>query len=46
MRILLIEDEEKLVRALANNLKAEGFAVDIALTGLTAWNWPPVAPMT
>lgn len=34
MQILLIEDEEKLVRALANNLKAEGFAVDIALNGI------------
>jgi len=33
MRILLVEDEEKLAQTLANNLKAEGFAVDCAPTG-------------
>lgn len=33
MRILLIEDEEKLATVWASNLKAEGFAVDMALTG-------------
>lgn len=33
MRILLVEDEEKLANLWASNLKAEGFAVDIALTG-------------
>ncbi|MGB9152450.1 MAG: response regulator transcription factor [Alphaproteobacteria bacterium] len=34
MRILLVEDEAKLVQALASNLKAEGFAVDIASNGV------------
>ncbi len=34
MRIILIEDDEKLVQSLARNLKAEGFAVDIALNGV------------
>jgi two-component system copper resistance phosphate regulon response regulator CusR len=34
MRILLVEDEEKLVQALAGNLKTEGFAVDIAMNGV------------
>ncbi|MDR3425705.1 MAG: response regulator transcription factor [Alphaproteobacteria bacterium] len=34
MRILLVEDEEKLVGALAENLRAEGFAVDVALDGV------------
>jgi heavy metal response regulator len=34
MRILLVEDEEKLARTLSGNLKAEGFAVDIALNGI------------
>jgi heavy metal response regulator len=34
MRILLVEDEEKLARALAGNLKAEGFAVDISPNGI------------
>lgn len=33
MRILLIEDEEKLAHALAASLKTEGFAVDLALNG-------------
>ncbi len=34
MRLLLIEDEAKLAGIWAANLKAEGFAVDIALTGI------------
>ena len=33
MRILLVEDEEKLANGLANNLRSEGFSVDIALDG-------------
>jgi len=35
MRILLVEDEEKLVQALASNLKIEGFDVDTAMNGMT-----------
>jgi two-component system copper resistance phosphate regulon response regulator CusR len=34
MRILLIEDEEKLIQALVRNLKAEGFAIDTASNGV------------
>jgi len=34
MRILLVEDEAKLVQALADNLKNEGFDVDMAINGL------------
>ena len=34
MRILFVEDEEKLAQTLAGNLKAEGFAVDCALNGI------------
>jgi len=34
MRILLVEDEEKLSQALARNLKTEGFAVDTAEDGI------------
>jgi len=34
MRILLVEDEEKLASSCATGLKAEGYAVDIALTGM------------
>jgi len=33
MRILLVEDEEKLANALAINLRAEGFALDVAFNG-------------
>src|SRR6185369_16827354 len=34
MRILLVEDENKLAEVLARNLKAEGFAIDIAGDGV------------
>ena len=34
MRVLLVEDEEKLAQAVASELKAEGLAVDIALNGV------------
>jgi two-component system copper resistance phosphate regulon response regulator CusR len=34
MRILLVEDEEKLAQTLGRNLKAEGFAVDTAKDGV------------
>jgi two-component system copper resistance phosphate regulon response regulator CusR len=33
MRLLLVEDEEKLVQIISRGLKAEGFAVDIAVDG-------------
>jgi two-component system copper resistance phosphate regulon response regulator CusR len=38
MRILFIEDEEKLANATARNLKDEGFDVDIALDGVQGMN--------
>jgi len=34
MRVLLVEDEEKLALAIASELKAEGLAVDMALNGI------------
>lgn len=34
MRILIIEDEEKLCSIISRGLKAEGFAVDIAMDGM------------
>jgi two-component system copper resistance phosphate regulon response regulator CusR len=34
MRILLIEDEEKLTGIVARGMKAEGFAVDVAVDGI------------
>ncbi|MGG1519984.1 response regulator transcription factor [Paenibacillus oryzisoli] len=37
MRILIVEDEEDLSRALAKGLKREGYAVDIAVDGLIGW---------
>jgi two-component system, OmpR family, response regulator len=33
MRVLVVEDEERLARSLAKGLEADGFAVDVALTG-------------
>ena len=33
MRILVVEDEEAMARSLERGLEAEGFAVDVALTG-------------
>lgn len=37
MRILIVEDEEDLSRALAKGLRREGYAVDVAEDGLTGW---------
>src|SRR5258708_23798468 len=37
MRILLIEDEKKVVDFVARGLRAEGFAVDSAPDGESAW---------
>jgi len=37
MRILIVEDEVDLARALARGLKQEGYAVDIALSGEEGW---------
>ncbi|MGQ0434579.1 MAG: response regulator transcription factor [Microthrixaceae bacterium] len=33
MRVLVVEDEERLARSLARGLEADGFAVDVALDG-------------
>jgi DNA-binding response OmpR family regulator len=33
MRVLLVEDDEKLARALARGLRHEGYAVDLAADG-------------
>ena len=38
MRILLVEDEQKLANNLANNLRSEGFAVDLAFNGESGKN--------
>ena len=37
MRLLIIEDEEELVSALARGLRREGYAVDVALDGQQGW---------
>jgi DNA-binding response OmpR family regulator len=37
MRVLIVEDEVDLARALARGLKQEGYAVDIALSGEEGW---------
>ena len=36
VRVLVVEDEERLAAGLRTGLEAEGFAVDVALDGLTA----------
>ena len=33
MRVLIVEDEKKVAGAVRRGLEAEGFAVDVALTG-------------
>lgn len=38
MRLLVIEDEEDLVHALAKGLRKEGYAVDIATDGQEGWS--------
>lgn len=37
MRLLIIEDEEDLANALAQGLRQEGYAVDVALNGQEGW---------
>lgn len=46
MRVLVVEDEKRLAAGLRNGLKAEGFAVDVALDGTDGCEWPPSTPMT
>lgn len=38
MRLLLVEDEKKLAEFIARGLRAEGFAVDVALDGASGWH--------
>lgn len=38
MRLLIIEDERKVVDVVARGLRAEGFAVDVAYDGPTGWD--------
>ena len=40
MRVLVVEDEVRLARALQKGLRAEGFAVDVAHDGAPAWTRP------
>jgi len=37
MRVLIVEDEVDLARALARGLRQEGYAVDVALNGEEGW---------
>ena len=39
MRLLLIEDEEKLAQFVARGLRAERYAVDLAADGRPHWRW-------
>ena len=38
MRILVVEDEKKVADMIARGLKAEGYAVDVALDGQSGWD--------
>jgi two-component system copper resistance phosphate regulon response regulator CusR len=38
MRVLLVEDEKKVADIIVRGLKAERFAVDVALDGLSGWD--------
>jgi two-component system copper resistance phosphate regulon response regulator CusR len=38
MRILIVEDEKKVADMIARGLKAEGYAVDVALDGQNGWD--------
>ena len=44
MRLLLVEDEEKLARSLATNLKTEGFVVDTAANGVEGLELAALVP--
>jgi two-component system copper resistance phosphate regulon response regulator CusR len=39
MRVLLVEDEKKVADIIVRGLKAERFAVDVALDGLSGWDF-------
>lgn len=39
MRILVVEDEKKMASFIARGLKEEGYAVDVAADGETAWDY-------
>lgn len=39
MRILLVEDEKKVANMIARGLKADRYAVDVALEGQSGWNY-------
>ncbi|GAB4143012.1 MAG: response regulator [Cyanobacteria bacterium J069] len=39
MRLLLVEDDELLIRAMSNHLTAQHYAVDVATDGETGWSF-------
>ncbi|MBA3009759.1 MAG: response regulator transcription factor [Desulfobacula sp.] len=44
MRLLLVEDDEKIARFIETGLKSSGFAVDIAVTGIQGFDMAVEAP--
>ena len=46
VRILVVEDDKHVARAVRRGLEAEGYAVDVALTAPTASGWPRRTPTT
>ena len=46
-RVLVVDDEDQIRRALATNLRARGYEVDQAATGeASARRWPPIDTRT
>ncbi len=44
MKILLIEDDDRIAKPLANDLRRQQHAVDLASDGLTGWEYAQSAP--
>ena len=43
MRILVVEDEKKIAEFIRKGLTEHGYAVDVAVDGVEALDWPSLA---
>ena len=39
-KILVVDDEQVLVKGIKFNLEHEGYQVEVAMTGSRRWSWP------
>ena len=39
MRILVVEDDDRIARPLAEDLRHQNYVVDIAKDGIEGWQW-------